>query len=142
MFYEILKIEKEQFEYWDELSDLLTKINENENFNVLKFYKNLFLSKCINKCTNLLIKFEIEKMHAESSMREFYYDTYNSGTPTYLKSFVDERLKNKPFFPIKQANKLLGFYENRQQKTKEFFVIVISAIIGGLIGCIFTYYFN
>lgn len=58
----------------------------------------------------------------------------------YLKPYVDDEFTNPPKFPIEEVSELVRFREQRHNKFWETIAVLMSAILGGVVGSFLTFY--
>jgi len=71
-------------------------------------------------------------------IEEAYRNTYASGG--YLKPYIDDVFNNPPQFPVIEVSELVRFREQRHSRFWEIFAVLSSAILGGLVGSLVTYF--
>ncbi len=94
--------------------------------------------RALNDAFVVLAEFEGTDLLTESSLDRDYRDTYESDEPAWLRSLVDKERADKSTYPTEQTSSLIQLFETRRLSGLELTALLLSAIVGGLIGSLVT----
>ncbi|OOE38429.1 hypothetical protein BZG06_16240, partial [Salinivibrio kushneri] len=83
------------------------------------------------------------EIYYKNIYEQHYFSIYKTGKHNiYLKTFVDASLEKWTNYPIKETSEIVGYFQNRSNKSLELSVVMLAAILGGAIGAFITVLFG
>jgi len=139
-FYNIVQLEVVKMHDWEKIEKLVEDLVSAQRMTGVKgFLKKFVLSKRINEAFTSIAEFESDEIFFNSIKQKDYRDIYSDKKiETYFQSYIDNEIKEQLTYPTKQTFQLISFFERRRIKNIENFMILISAVIGGVIGSLLT----
>ncbi len=139
-FYNIVQREVVKNHDWIKIQKLIGDLVSIHQLTGVKgFLKKFVLLKRINDAFTSITVFEIDKIFSNYVQQKDYRYIYSEKKiETYFQSYIDKEIKKQFVCPTKQPFQLISFFEGRRIKGIENFMILISAIMGGVIGSLLT----
>ncbi len=143
-FYGVVRSEVERMFNWEPLQDSVTKLVGIQRMKGIKgVWKRMFVrSKLINECFTTIAEFEARDLISNNITQISYRDIYLDREKEYFQSYIDKKMKELFIYPTKETRELISFFESRRVKSVEVFVVLISAVVGGVIGALLTKLFS
>ncbi len=141
LFYHIIQIENSRRIEWEEVNEKLTNIIRLQRMKGFKgAFKRYFSTPQLNEVFISIAEFEQNDLFLNQAMQNDYKDMYDkdNSDASSLRSYIENRIKARTDYPVRQLVELANFFENRREKQFELFVVLISAILGGIVGSLFT----
>ena len=124
LFYQAMRQETKSLKQWSALQLLSSSVIEGfEGFKINKWAQIHHTLTRGSKLTALrvsLVKFEQGNLEREHALNTAYRRVYRGGRITFLKSLIDDKLKDRDMFVTKQQVDLVEFMERRHSKSLEF----------------------
>ena len=139
LFYEIQRRDSESYRQWDDVQQLASNVIE--QFKITgwaQLHHTLTRGRKLAALRVSLVEFEQGNLLKEHALNTACRRVYGDGRITFLKSFIDDKLKDRRMFLTKQLIDLVEFIERRRSKSLEFLIVLIAALIGGIAGTIIT----
>lgn len=129
---------------WEKIQDLLTKlIKPKENMNLAKrIITRLRRGRIISDIHAKIAELEGNQILTDIEFMTRYRNTYVKDEPAFFQTYVDDLRKENAPYPTQQVSALIQFLESRRSQAIEMFVVLASAIIGGVIGSVLTLLFT
>lgn len=139
-YYLTIVLKNKKMRDWIEIENDLVIVSDKTKLKGIKkiifklFHSNNLMENIITK----LISFESNEIVNSGLLSREYNSVYNSGSKHVFKKVIDENISDDYNYPINQSQKLIDFYYKKKIKRIDNFIIIISALIGGIIGSIVT----
>lgn len=91
----------------------------------------------LRNCFILLLDYEAMDISLRQSAERAYQNLLDERTPI-IDSFLREKKERQWEFPTSQVKEILNLFEGRRRKRIEGVIVIISAILGGVVGSIMT----
>lgn len=129
---------------WFELTKIIQNLIDIQKTTGIKGkMKQLFRQgRHVNDLFTEAAEFKISLLLQKSSSDETYSRIYGSSEPSFFKPYIDKEREMQVNYPVNEITSLGSFFETRRTKSLEMFVILISAILGGIIGSTLTLLFS
>lgn len=139
-FYYIQSLHVQKMHSWREIEKILDRLIYIHGKKLTKKgLRDFFIfPHLISKAFMSIVEFKVSEFSCSDSIRNDYNDVYSHQEEEYLKSYIDEQIKKDYSYPTEDMHKLIDFLEGRRTKTIEYFIALLSAILGGAIGSILT----
>ena len=142
-FYSIVQWRNFQSYRWDSIQLNMHNITASKSDTFRARIGNFFTRKDIVKETlNLLIEFRGMNINFRWFYQKYFRNIYPLPSFGHFQKYIREEFEDRPNYPVKEASDLINFYENRRAATIQNFLLVISAVFGGVIGSLVTLNFN
>ncbi|MEZ4866736.1 MAG: hypothetical protein R3C14_35780 [Caldilineaceae bacterium] len=90
-----------------------------------------------------IAEFESEQLFYSTQIEDSYRNTYSSERPSLvLKKYVDDTIQSRVEYPTRSLLELANLFEGRREKAVESVIVLISAILGGVVGALLTVFFT
>ena len=144
IYYALKNRDSTTYRNWNNIERLFSElISRSEDKSYWQRVRNALLhGKSVRNLSIELARFQAKWISDESFVRTVFYDAYERGMPSYLKTYIQAEMAERPTFPIEPVAGLLGFFERRRSKGLELLVILAAAIVGGVAGSLFTIFAN
>lgn len=139
-FYYVVQTEVVKMNKWTLIENLVKQlIDIHRKGGIRNFIRKIFVShKELNEAFISIAEFESNELFLHSVITRNYRNVYSGNIDTYFQPYIDQEIKGSSAYPTKQANQLMSLFESRRIKRVEIFVLLISAMIGGVIGSLVT----
>jgi uncharacterized protein (DUF2164 family) len=129
---------------WVDLDELVEKLIATQKLKGVKAYirKLLFNTKKLDECFIELVDFESRELYYNNSIQEAYKNIYGKSNDYIFKIYIDSEINDRFKYPTDQINKIYRTFESRRIKNVEIITILISSIIGGVIGSMVTIFLS
>ncbi|MEH3918802.1 hypothetical protein [Enterobacter asburiae] len=114
-------------------------INELEKYQNRRFSPFFYFQKR-KLISNILLElwmFNNDKIDSENEISS-YHTKFPYHRDGVIKNFIDKEIKNSPKYSIKETIELVQFFEQKNAKSFELGMALITSIIGGVIGAVIT----
>jgi hypothetical protein len=140
LFYKLEHHNLLQMRQWENLQELVSSLIGTTKGKGLKaFFSRLLHSNTqIRDAIIMLSEFESNHIWTTFILKSDYQDLFNSGKEPYTNSYITKIIQNFPTYPTNQVRDVISLLENRRSKTVDNLVIILAAILGGIVGAIFT----
>ena len=143
LYYRITSFNNQIMNGWMEIQDKLEEFQKTfRNISFISSLKSPSLRvKKINELYLNIIDFEILLLGLNRSFMDSFNVIYNR-KHYYLKSFNENYLQDSNEYPIEQINKIISLHDKRFTKNIDLIVLLVTALIGGLVGSILAIIVN
>lgn len=93
--------------------------------------------RLLGDLVDTICSFRAEQISSRRPLDDGYRSIY--ARQGYLKEYIDAKYNNPPTFPVKEVSEIVKFRENRHNMFWGAVAVLISAILGGLVGGLTTY---
>jgi hypothetical protein len=144
LFYGGILIQAKAMSEWEKNQDLLTQlIKPKENTNLAKRIITRFRrGRIISDIHAAIAELEGNQILREIALMTNYRSTYVKDEHAFFQTYVDDLRKENVPYPTQQVSALIQFLEGRRSRAIEMFVVLASAIIGGVVGSVLTLLFT
>ena len=140
LFYSIGRQESDMYHRWAQIETMTTNVVD--GLERILWYdrarKAVMRSRELAKLAVSLTQFEMDYILNEQYTKQSYQGVYEHRELSFLRSFVDASVRDRPIFPTHQMIDLIKFLEDRRSKAVELAVILIAAAVGGIVGAVVT----
>lgn len=144
-FYELKILHAKRSTDWDSIQSSLHELLEIEDESHKKTFKDRYSNKprLLNSLYRDIGLFKGQEIYYKNIYEQHYFSIYKTEKHNvYLKTFVDASLENWTTYPIKETSEIVGYFQNRSNKSLELSVVMLAAILGGTIGAFITVLFG
>lgn len=130
---------------WDEVNDIIIDrlISMQRSEGVRGFSERLLKGpRLISEALILIAEFESEYLRSDSVRRREYIDLYQKSPESCVKHLIDKEIQNQYIYPTEQMRALINQFESRRANITEVLFVLLSAILGGVIGSLITIFLS
>jgi hypothetical protein len=140
LFYRAIHANALQIDHWESIEELLEELIERSKAKGIKAALEKFTQtdKQIQNLVVELSEFESNQIFNSFSIKSSYQNFMREGIKPCLDTQIKEAMENIPVYPTSQVREVITLLENRRSKTIDNFIVLISAVLGGIIGAILT----
>jgi hypothetical protein len=140
LFYYITQIENRRSLEWDELKEKVDSIIRIQRMKgITGPFRRYFSSSQLNEVFISIAEFESDDIFLNSSIQDSYSEIYESDNASIsLRKYLDNAIKRRKQYPTKQLVELATLFEGRREKVVESMIVIISAVLGGIVGSLLT----
>lgn len=144
LFYGIREYNDQMIGTWHAIEQYLQELLEltaSSNFFLqIKSFPKTYL--VIQNLAMRLTELESEQILAEPSFKRDYRRLVEKKPRLLLEWHLKNSLEDLPQFPVHQLRELINLLESRRINFSEGFVVIISAILGGVVGAVITLFLS
>jgi hypothetical protein len=144
-FYYLNLKESRKMHRWHEIQETLHSILSFEDESSKKSIKDRFhlKPKLFRKAFKNIGLLKGKNIFDKSTIEQNYNSIYLSDKhQTYLKTFIDQEISEHLTYPIEETSELLRYFDQKTSKAFELTTLIISSILGGIVGSIITVSFS
>jgi len=140
VFYLITHMRWLQYSAWADLqSDISDLVRAREKSFFKSWWQNLFSgARQIHDAFVGIAEYEIEDMEGQSYLERAYRDLFKYKTKPFLNRELEESRQEWSVSPANQLREIVTLLETRRSRLVESFILLLSAIVGGVAGSIIT----
>ncbi len=135
-FYECITVRNWFSFRWFEIKEKISTLEfyQNRRFSPLFYFQK---RKLISDILLDLWNFNNDKIEAENGILS-NHSKFSYHRDGVIKNFIDKEIKNSPKYSVKETIELVQFFEQKNAKSFELGMALITSVIGGVIGAVIT----
>lgn len=140
LFYNLKRLRVVLIRQWTEIREKIERLtsSESKGINRLNIKKSIENHKLRNDLIGEIYQQKADNQLSNLSIKNSFTSEYENSGRTYLRKYIENSINEIPDFPIDLQQQWLIHSDARILKNLEISAILISALLGGLIGSIAT----